>query len=45
MTGFASGGNKIRKIEYLLADAEAKGWDTLVTQGAFQSNHCRSAAL
>ncbi len=45
MTGFASGGNKIRKLEYLLADAKAKGCDTLVTQGAFQSNHCRATAL
>ena len=45
MTGFASGGNKVRKLEYLLEDAKAKGCDTLVTQGAFQSNHCRATAL
>lgn len=45
MTGFASGGNKARKLEYLLAEAKAKGCDTLVTQGAFQSNHCRATAL
>jgi D-cysteine desulfhydrase len=45
MTGFASGGNKARKLEYLLADAKARGCDTLVTQGAFQSNHCRATAL
>jgi D-cysteine desulfhydrase len=45
MTGFASGGNKVRKLEYLLADAKAGGYDTLVTQGAYQSNHCRATAL
>lgn len=45
MTGFATGGNKVRKLEYLLEDAKAKGCDTLVTQGAFQSNHCRATAL
>lgn len=45
MTGFTSGGDKIRKLEYLLADAKAKRCDTLVTQCVFQSNHCRSTAL
>lgn len=45
MTGFSSAGNKVRKLEYLLEDAKAKGCDTLVTQGAFQSNHCRTTAL
>lgn len=42
MTGLAPGGNKTRKLEFLLADALAQGADTLVTCGAPQSNHCRS---
>jgi len=41
LTGLASGGNKTRKLEFLVADALAKGCDTLVTVGAPQSNHCR----
>ncbi|WP_296473446.1 D-cysteine desulfhydrase [Roseinatronobacter sp.] len=40
-TGLASGGNKTRKLEFLLADALEQGADTLVTQGATQSNHVR----
>ena len=43
-TGLASGGNKTRKLEYLVADALEKGADTLVTQGATQSNHVRQTA-
>ena len=43
-TGLATGGNKTRKLEYLIADAIAKGADTLVTAGAPQSNHCRQTA-
>lgn len=43
-TGLALGGNKIRKLEYLLADALAKGCDTIITAGAEQSNHCRQTA-
>ena len=39
--GLAGGGNKTRKLEFLVADALAKGADTLVTTGAVQSNHCR----
>jgi len=35
------GGNKLRKLEYLAADAIAQGADTLVTAGAIQSNHVR----
>ena len=35
------GGNKIRKLEFLVADALAQGADTLITCGAIQSNHCR----
>ncbi|WP_332767033.1 D-cysteine desulfhydrase [Phenylobacterium sp.] len=41
LTGLASGGNKTRKLEFLVADALAQGCDTLVTVGAVQSNHCR----
>lgn len=40
-TGLATGGNKTRKLEFLVADAMAKGADTLITQGAVQSNHAR----
>lgn len=43
-TGLASGGNKTRKLEYLVAEAIAQGADTLVTQGATQSNHVRQTA-
>src|SRR3954451_841313 len=39
--GLFPGGNKTRKLEFLVADAMAKGADTLVTCGAPQSNHCR----
>jgi D-cysteine desulfhydrase len=41
LLGLAGGGNKTRKLEFLVADALAKGADTLVTGGAVQSNHCR----
>jgi len=40
-TGLATGGNKTRKLEYLIGDAIDKGADTIVTQGAIQSNHVR----
>lgn len=43
-TGFAMGGNKARKLEYLVADARNAGCDTLVTIGGVQSNHCRQTA-
>ncbi len=43
-TGLATGGNKTRKLEYLVADAKAKGCDVLLTAGAAQSNHCRQTA-
>lgn len=42
--GLAAGGNKTRKLEFLVADALAQGADTLVTTGAPQSNHCRLTA-
>ena len=41
MLGLAGGGNKTRKLEFLVADAFAQGADTLITCGAVQSNHCR----
>ena len=44
LTGFAMGGNKARKLEFLVADAQARGADTLVTAGAIQSNHVRQTA-
>jgi len=40
-TGLASGGNKTRKLEYLMAEALQQGADTIITQGATQSNHAR----
>ena len=40
-TGLASGGNKTRKLEYLMAEALQLGADTVITQGATQSNHAR----
>ncbi|NIM95460.1 MAG: pyridoxal-phosphate dependent enzyme [Anaerolineales bacterium] len=43
-TGLAFGGNKTRKLEYLLADALNIGARTLITRGAIQSNHCRQTA-
>jgi len=43
-TGLASGGNKTRKLEYLLADAKNQGADTLITIGGLQSNHARQTA-
>lgn len=44
LTGFALGGNKARKLEFLVADALAGGADTLVTGGGVQSNHVRTTA-
>lgn len=43
-TGLATGGNKTRKLEFLLGDALAQGADTLISQGALQSNHARQVA-
>lgn len=43
-TGLSSGGNKTRKLEYLMADALHEGADTIITQGATQSNHARQTA-
>ena len=44
MTGVALGGNKVRKLEFLLADALAKGADTVMTTGQAQSNHAMLTA-
>ena len=41
LLGLTAGGNKTRKLEFLVADALAQGADTLITVGAVQSNHCR----
>ena len=43
-TGLAGGGNKTRKLEYLLADARQHGADTIITVGGLQSNHARQTA-
>tara|TARA_R110000744_G_scaffold2188_6_gene8610 strand:+ start:580 stop:1569 length:990 start_codon:yes stop_codon:yes gene_type:complete len=43
-TGLALGGNKTRKLEFIIGDALAQGADTIVTAGAAQSNHCRQTA-
>ena len=45
LTGAALSGNKVRKVEYLLADALLQGADTLVTCGGAGSNHCRATAV
>jgi D-cysteine desulfhydrase family pyridoxal phosphate-dependent enzyme len=43
-TGLAFGGNKTRKLEFLIAEAQAQDTRTLITAGAVQSNHCRQTA-
>ena len=43
-TGLSTGGNKTRKLEFLMAEALAEGADTVITQGATQSNHARQTA-
>jgi D-cysteine desulfhydrase family pyridoxal phosphate-dependent enzyme len=43
-TGLAFGGNKTRKLEFLVAEAQAQGANTLISAGALQSNHCRQTA-
>jgi len=43
-TGLAFGGNKTRKLEFLVAEAQAQGAKTLISAGAAQSNHCRQTA-
>lgn len=43
-TGLSTGGNKTRKLEFLMAEAQAQGADIVLTQGATQSNHARQTA-
>ena len=43
-TGFGGGGNKVRKLEFLMADARAKGASVVITAGGLQSNHARITA-
>jgi len=43
-TGLSTGGNKTRKLEFLMAEAQAQGADMVMTQGAIQSNHARQTA-
>jgi D-cysteine desulfhydrase len=45
LTGFSLSGNKVRKLEFLLADALRKKADALITCGGFQSNHARATAI
>jgi D-cysteine desulfhydrase len=45
LTGAALSGNKVRKLEFLLAEARAKGASTVITCGGAQSNHCRATAI
>jgi D-cysteine desulfhydrase len=45
LTGIALSGNKIRKLEFVLADALAQKADTVITCGGAQSNHCRATAI
>ncbi len=43
-TGLSTGGNKTRKLEWLMAEAQDQGADVVLTQGATQSNHARQTA-
>ncbi len=45
LTGSSLSGNKIRKLEFLFADAALEGADTVITCGGEQSNHCRATAI
>lgn len=45
LTGCALSGNKVRKLEFTLAEALGQGCDTIITCGGLQSNHCRATAL
>jgi len=45
LTGTEVSGNKVRKLEFSIAEARAQGCDTLITCGGLQSNHCRSTAI
>ena len=45
MSGSSLSGNKVRKLEFLLADAQAQGCDCVITAGGIQSNHARATAV
>jgi D-cysteine desulfhydrase len=45
LTGCTVSGNKVRKLEFVLAQAIEKGADTIITCGGVQSNHCRATAI
>lgn len=45
LTGMQLSGNKVRKLEFLMADAKAQGADCVITIGGIQSNHCRATAV
>jgi D-cysteine desulfhydrase len=45
LTGLGLSGNKVRKLELILAEALAQGADTVITTGGIQSNHCRATAV
>ncbi|BBN07331.1 D-cysteine desulfhydrase [Marchantia polymorpha subsp. ruderalis] len=45
LTGMQLSGNKVRKLEFLMSDAKAKGADCVITIGGVQSNHCRATAV
>lgn len=45
LTGFGLSGNKVRKLDWLMADAQSLGADTVITTGGLQSNHCRATAV
>ncbi|KAM7252381.1 hypothetical protein ACFE04_024264 [Oxalis oulophora] len=45
LSGMQLSGNKVRKLEFLMADAIAQGADTIITIGGIQSNHCRATAV
>jgi D-cysteine desulfhydrase len=45
LTGAELSGNKVRKLEFLLAEAQDQGADTVITCGGEQSNHCRATAM
>eukprot|EP00271_Cylindrocystis_brebissonii_P000238 TRINITY_DN10294_c0_g1_i1.p1 TRINITY_DN10294_c0_g1~~TRINITY_DN10294_c0_g1_i1.p1 ORF type:complete len:519 (-),score=78.47 TRINITY_DN10294_c0_g1_i1:574-2130(-) len=45
LTGMQLSGNKVRKLEFLLADAKKNGADCVITIGGIQSNHCRATAV
>jgi 1-aminocyclopropane-1-carboxylate deaminase/D-cysteine desulfhydrase-like pyridoxal-dependent ACC family enzyme len=45
LSGMQLSGNKVRKLEFLMADVVAQGADCVITVGGIQSNHCRATAV